>query len=197
MAEVKINRDKSDKEIVEKRKAKPVVGSPATKQKKTLGTKIKELFFNDDTIDVKEYVINEVIIPTIRFTLSDIILGNFRGGSVYNRGRTDYGAYSKRSVYSYGQRPKPPENREPEQPREGFENAIFATRQEAQDALDDLKGRIEEFGSASVGDLYDMAMISGDFTDYYKGWYNLDRSFVKRVMGGFVIDLPRPVLFKN
>ena len=72
-----------------------------------------------------------------------------------------------------------------------FGDIILATRAEADRVLDHLSGLIDEFGQASVLDLYEIVNIDGNFTDDKWGWTQLRTAGVIRVRDGYLLDLPR------
>ena len=47
---------------------------------------------------------------------------------------------------------------------------------------------------ATIGDLYDLVGMTGDFTDNKWGWDNLSRASTTRVRDGYILVLPRPVV---
>jgi hypothetical protein len=53
---------------------------------------------------------------------------------------------------------------------------------------------IGEYGSVTVADLLEMVSLDSSFTDWKYGWTDLRGSSVKRVRGGYLIVLPKPIL---
>lgn len=76
--------------------------------------------------------------------------------------------------------------------RHDFDEIILENRVEAEEVLDRLFERIEEYGTATVADLYDLVGMTGDYTDNKYGWTGLATASVSRTKGGYVLDLPRP-----
>jgi len=72
------------------------------------------------------------------------------------------------------------------------EDIILRTRGEGEAVIASLSDLIEDYGVASVADLYDLVGITGSFTDNKYGWTNLRTASVTRVRDGFLLNLPRP-----
>ena len=77
------------------------------------------------------------------------------------------------------------------------EQFVFSTRQDALKVLEYLKGRIQEFGSASVLDYYDAIQEPADYMMANRGWMDLSMAEVRATPEGFIIDLPRPIALKR
>lgn len=71
-----------------------------------------------------------------------------------------------------------------------FSEIIFEHRVEAEDALDRMRLRLEQYDVVSVSDLYSIVGIDDTIQDNKWGWTNLDGSYVRRYRGSFVLDLP-------
>ena len=71
-----------------------------------------------------------------------------------------------------------------------FTEVIFENRVEAQDVLDRMRMRLEQYNVVSVSDLYSIVGIDDTVQDNQWGWTNLDGSYVRRYRGSFILDLP-------
>ena len=71
-----------------------------------------------------------------------------------------------------------------------FDDIILETRWEAEEVLSHMIDLIENYGVASVADLYELVGITGSFTDNKYGWTNLSSATVSRVRDGYLINLP-------
>ena len=76
-------------------------------------------------------------------------------------------------------------------------NIILPTREGAEKVLDAMFDLINGPGKASVSDYYQLAGISGRYSDEKYGWFDLKKVEVRRVRDGYSLDLPRPVKFDN
>ena len=183
----------------EEKKVEKVIEGKVTTRKKPLGKKFAETFLGDDIENVKSYIFFDVIVPTIKDTISNVVSsavdmmlfgGDARPGGNRKSNNQPYVSYSnyykggneRRTVQNHGGR------------KRDFRDVIFETRGEAERVRNDLMDLCAEYGQASINDLYDLCGITGDFTDEHYGWTDLSRLNVSRVRGGgYVIDLPRAV----
>lgn len=75
---------------------------------------------------------------------------------------------------------------------------VLATRAEAEAVLDELYKLVENYEFVSVGDYLELVGIGSTFTDQKMGWIELKDIQIKRITSaGFVLDLPKPTLFKT
>lgn len=73
-----------------------------------------------------------------------------------------------------------------------FGEIILGSMAEANEVLDRLYIMIDQFGTATVADLYEMCDLSANFVDRNWGWTDISGSRVRRVRNGYLLDLPRP-----
>ena len=64
---------------------------------------------------------------------------------------------------------------------------------EAENIIDRLSDLIENYDTATVADLYDLAGITSNFTDDRWGWYTLEGASVSHLREGYLLNLPKPV----
>lgn len=211
MSEKKLVRDfeypsnsKATKTIIEvpvkEKKIDPIVTGTVIRQKKSLGQKFSESFLGDDTRSVGDYIINDVLIPAFKSTLSDMVGGGIemllfgerrsRGGSTIYRDRDrSYIPYNRpQSRYSRDDREPIRINRS----QMDLDDIIIETRGEAEEVLSNLVDLIENYDVVSVSDYYDLVGIESNFTDNKWGWTNLRDASVERTRKGYCIRLPRP-----
>lgn len=208
MATVNIPEYPDNSQIKEESKERPIrreqdpdrpkLHGKATRKKKGLGKRFGETFLSEDRGDVGEYLIFDVLIPAAKDTLTDLVgrglemllYGESRGYSSRSRsgGRTGYHNYSK---YSQTER-KRPQTTQRNRRTMNFDDIVFDNRADAEQVLDYIIGRIEDYEVATIADFYDAAEITADYTDNKWGWYDLADAYVKRVRDGFIIVLPRP-----
>ena len=75
MEEFKGNPKLKTQVVEEKKEITPVVKSGVTTKKQGLGRKFADTFLADNAKDVKSYIFSDVIIPTLRDGLFDVISG--------------------------------------------------------------------------------------------------------------------------
>lgn len=183
----------------EKKVVKKVVKGGVKKRKKPLSKKLTETFIGEDIDNVSSYIINDVLIPAAKSTIFDMVQGGFemllfgerRGYSSRSRG-------NNKSYVSYNNYSNKRDDRRDisyrDRARHNFDDIILETRAEAQDVLGGLSDLIQDYDSASVADLYDLLGVTGNFTDNKYGWTDLRNASIRPVRGGYLVDLPRPIL---
>lgn len=188
------SKAKTEKPVVEKVKLVQVTESVAIERKKGLGTKIKETFTGDDMHSVVQYVVLEVGVPAVKTLLSDIVSQGierllFGGASPRVSRRTGYTSYNKVSsgVSTSGR----PQMSARARATHDFREIILPDRGDAEMTLENLQAQIDEYGMATVEDLYSLVGITGNFQDSQWGWTDLRGSGVKRVREGYLLELPR------
>jgi hypothetical protein len=188
----------------EPRKLDKVITGSVRKQKRPLSKKFAEVFLEDDTKSVGNYIFHDVLIPAAKALISDVIgggvemllFGERRGrasSSLYrdgNRTRVNYGS-------SYRSLDRDPRDRGRDisrvsRVRHDFDEIVFETRGEAEEVLSRLVDLTRDYNQATVADLYQLVGITENFTDNNYGWTNLSSSSVSRVRDGYVINLPQP-----
>lgn len=192
----------------EKPKLQPVTKS-AVQRKMSIGRRIKNALVVDDAQSIGAYLLEDVVIPTVKTLISDIavgaieraLYGEARGrpmssSRISGRGYTPYNR-----IYSSGSRVTPPDDG-PGDKRElsrdarrshDFGEIVFESRAEAYEVLDRLNDQIKSFDVATVGDLLDLSGITATHVDENWGWRTLATAQVRRVRNGYILDLERPV----
>lgn len=204
--------DKQTPEEQPKKEVERVIYSSVNRRKKPIGKKIKETFFGGDPRDVTEHIVQDVVVPGIKNTVTDMLIeaierafyGEVRSGS--RRGAARYGRADHTPYNRYSSTGKPVEklwNGKPD-PRNAngatkrgralhdFDEIILDTKSEAEEILDRLVGHCEQFEGVTVAELYTMLGEKPNFTDYKWGWDDLRDARTSRVRGGYLLDLPRP-----
>jgi len=186
------HKSKQEKE----KKVEKVVQGTVTTRKKSLGKKFSETFLGDDIENVKGFIVFDVIVPTIKDTISNVVssgidmllFGEARGSNTRRQGGKSYVSYSN---YYDNKRDRKPVNTQ--RGTHDFRDIILETRGEAEEVLSNMVDILYDFNEVSVADLYDLCGISNsNWTDNKYGWTDLSGACVKRARGGgYIIDLPR------
>jgi len=186
----------------EPKKIEKVIKGSVVTRKKTLSRRFIDLFFGDDVESVSSYIMYEVLVPAMKDTVFDMIrggtemllFGESKGVSRQKRsGRGGGRSYVQYDRVSY----RDERRREPASRSRGhhnFEEVVLESRTEAEEVRNTLIDLLEEYGIATVADLYDMVGIDRNYTDEKWGWDNLSASRIERVKGGWLINLPRPII---
>lgn len=190
------------KSINGKERIPPVVSrSQIVSTKKPLGKKISELFGNEDTKNVKQWLFLDVIIPGIKETILDMLSmmffgePNSRGRKKRSDGdRVNYSSYYKgssdrRSNSRYSRSRKDYYDSDD---RVDFRNIILRDRSDAEHVINEMRDRIRKDGSVSVADLLDAIDIPGRYTDNNWGWDDERDIGIRKISNGFLIDVAEP-----
>ena len=187
-------------------KADKVVSNKVITRKQPLSRKILKTFVGQDVVDVKGYLINEMIVPSLKNFVCDVmqdipqmlLFGDTRRSRDPRARGGSYVSYDR--FYSGGKdRRDRRDNRGEPRVRSltrYTDEIILTTRGECEKIIFDLSDRIEDYGQATIADLNDMIGKTGEFTDCYWGW--ADRSAMrsasfKRVREGWLLLLPEAV----
>lgn len=196
MGEYASNSNKS-KELAENEQAKKiekVVQGNTRVKKKSDVRKLFDVFVPEDTLSVKNYILHDVVIPSIKNAISsvvDIVLfGEVRRSRKKGDGtsRASYGSYyeSERDRRREYAAPKP-------RNVFGYDMIEYDTRGDAERVLAAMDDALERYGYVSVLDIYDLSDISDvpHSADKY-GWTDLTGTRVSRQRNGsYIIDIPR------
>ena len=198
-SEVRVNTNAQTPTPVQKEhesRVKPVVTGKVTRQKESTLDKLKKAWFGEDVVNVKDYVIFDVMIPALKATVSDMIsngvevllFGETRGKRK-KEGKSYDGYYRRRD-----DRDRDRSDRSRVSGSRPYDDILLDSRGEAEEVLSQLSDLAYDYGQASVADLYDLVGISAKFTDEKYVWYkgDLRSAGVRRVRDGYLLELPRP-----
>lgn len=195
----------------EPKKVNKVITGTVVKRKKSLGKRFIETFVGEDIGNVKDYIIHDVLIPSGKDVITDIVKGivdtvqgtievalygeRKRSSSNRDRGRS-YVSYN-----NYSSRDRDRDKREDRRDisargraRHNFDEIVLTSRGEAEEVLSHLVDLTIDYGQATVSDLYDLVGITEAFTDNKYGWKDLSSASTSRIREGYVLNLPKPVL---
>ena len=199
MAEVnpekyKSNSYRSKAEAEEKKANEKVIKGSAKIHQKTTGEKLKETLFGEGVDNVGDYVIFDVIIPTLKEmvvnSVSDginmLLFGETKRGRSNSRnnrsGYVQYESYSRNRDRDSGRRAQ-----------FDFSDIEFETRADAIDVLDAIEDTISMYDVASVSDLYEFAGITPRPTDNNYGWTSVNTAeILMKRNGNYILSMPRP-----
>lgn len=205
MSEYKANSHKSKEttevEVVEKKKVEKVTSGKVKTKKKSEIHKWTDIFLAEDITNVKSYIIDEVLLPAAKKAVSDIVTNGI-DMLLYGETRAkDKGKGSRVSYSKYYDDRDRYDSRSRDRDRDAgrrrvrngydYEDVILETRGEAEDVLDRMDDLIDNYGIVSVGDLYDLVGIQGNYTDNKYGWTNLRNAEVQRIRDGYLLKLPK------
>lgn len=186
----------------EKEVITPVGDTPALAKKKTVKDKAASLFIKEDFRSVCRYVFRDILVPALKKTFvaminngtNMMVYGDGRGGG-YDRDR-DYRG-SRTSYQDYYDRDRDYDYRGRTQrittPTYAYDEVIFRSRGEAEEARRRMRDHINRKGAVSVAYMYALAGWSYDYTAEYYGWRNLDFAEIVPLSSGYYLKLPRAV----
>lgn len=180
----------------EKKKVEKVISGTARTKKKGEISKFADIFISEDAANVKSYLLTDVIVPAVKKVISDIVrdgIDMILYGSTgvrkqnSNHGQASYVSYNR--FADSGNRVSTGT-----QTRTGYsyEMVIVDSRGEAEEIVARMDELIDLYGEVSVADLYDLAGITGHYTDNKYGWKNIHNVKITRARdGGYVIEMPK------
>ena len=188
------SREQEAHDPMPEKRTEKVVSGNVKQRKKTGLSRAASTFMPGDVESVKSYILMDVLVPSIKRAISDIVCNGINmllGESTRGKGGNSVGAkVSYRQYYR-----DPDERRDYAAPRAqaqySYDDIIFDNRGDAEEVLYRMGELLERFDVVSVADLFDMAGISCNYTDNKYGWTDLRNARVERVRDGYVINLPR------
>lgn len=200
MAEVKMTpnshkykAEQEQRNYSQQKKVKRVVKNGVKPRKKD----ISSLFIAEDLKSVGKYVLEEVLIPTVKNAIVDMVsngvammFGCEKRKSSKGNSSTPYVSYRDYSSRSSG-------SDFTERRRYDFEYDVIESRSEAEEILEQMSDLIDTYDSVSVADVYEMLGKKTNYTDFDYGWTNIASAKIIRVSNGYVLKLPRVKPLKN
>lgn len=184
-----------------KKEVHQITKTQARIRKKSPGKKFLESFIADDAVNIKDYIIYDVLLPALKNTVVDAVTNSIQmifwgdkrpsSNTLRSGGKTyvSYGSYSSISS-SNNRRDMGAGSRA----RHNFDDLVLSSRGEAEDVLSQLVDLTIDYGFASIADLYYMTGLQSTPTDQKWGWRDLSTAYVARVRDGYMIKLPKTIL---
>ncbi len=193
-----------NREEKEKKKVEKVITGNVIRKKPSVSKKVTDVFLGEDIDNIKDYVIFDVMIPALKDLIFDVFSGGLsmtlfgnstrKNSKLYNNKGNTYVSYN--SMYNGSSKNSQRSITDRSRSLYNFDEIILESKAEADEVLSNLVDLIDDYGIASVGDLYDSLGIHSDFTDQSYGWMNLSSASVRRVREGYILHLPKPQLIK-
>lgn len=183
-----------------------IVDASEYKKKENGFTKLIDIFLPEDVYDLKDYIVNDIVVPAIKDGLEDIghtlIRGSGRKKSSSSKRRRRYydddddirPAYRK--YYDDRRRgDRYDDDRYYRSETANFKNVKFKNRGDAERILTKMEDIIYKNRFVSILDFYDITGQHSNPTDDNYGWTNLDRVKVERLRSdnGYIIRFPSPM----
>lgn len=188
-----VSRNNEEAKVIKK------VANARTRKKNEM-RKLADAIVADSVTNVKDYIVADIIIPTIKETLYDIVTNGLRM-SLFGENAP---AVKKRSDSSkvrytdYYDKPTRERDRG-SRTRLGYviDDVLLDSRGEAEQVLDAMDDMIDKYGFCSVADFYESVGKRGRHTDHNYGWDNLSNARVVYTRDGYELKLPRPIPYEK
>lgn len=187
---------------VAEKKVKKVINGTARVKKKNGARKLADVFISEDAANVKSYILMDVIIPSVKDVLSNVVkdsIDMILFGGTNHKSRRPNGtnsSYVSYNRFSDKQDDRRYSSRSSIASRYDFDDIIIDSKSEAEEVLEQMDGLLDTYGMVTVADLCDLVGISCEYTDTKYGWTNLRNARVERTRDGYVLDLPRVATLK-
>ena len=192
------SREKGDRKNEPNRnekKLEKVVSGETKKYRKSEAKKFLGLFTPEDTDNIKNFIVMDIIVPGIKNAIADVV-SIMLFGEANRAGRSIRDGRSKLSYQRY-YRDDREERRDYVHPRTStfeYDDVLFETRGDAEMVLDQLVIVLEQYGLVSVADFYDLAGVTcRSYTANKYGWTDLRNAKVVRIRDGYILQLPRTI----
>lgn len=173
-------------------KTEKIVIGPVKQKKKSEIRKLADVFLYEDIVNVKQYILYDVVIPMIKSGILDTFYMLFYGET--GRSRESSRISSKPSYVKYYDKVNGRRNeiRPNDRSMRTYDDLIFPSRAEANEVLNKMEDYIKHYDAVRVADLYEMIGYSGDYTDNKYGWTDLrSATIVRERDGGYLLKLPK------
>lgn len=186
----------SHKHKEENKKVEKVVKGKVKTKKKNEIQKLAGSIISEDARTVKSYILMDVLIPSIKDAIEDIVTNGTRmilRGETGVRNRSSSSGLSKIS-YNKAYDSRNNRDRSPVRRHVGYnlDDIVLETRGEAEEVLSHMDDLIETYGIVSVADLYDLiGYTNGSYNDNKWGWTNIRTAEPIHVRDGYLLKLPK------
>lgn len=172
----------------DKKVEKVVTGAVKSKKKNEI-QKFANNFISEDISNIKDFIVMDIIVPTVKKSILDIVNMVLFGES----GKTNVSTTSKPSYRAYYDKVNNRGSVNVSRARSGYDydDIILDNRGEAEEVLDRMFELVREYDLVSVADLYDLVGLTGNYTDNKYGWTDLRGARVVPVRDGYLLKFPR------
>lgn len=203
-----------DKKNIDDKNLKPVVKIDTTKAKKSTGRQFLDSFITSDFGIVREYLIDDILIPAVKDTIVNSICSAvnmiFKGTpgkrSAWNSGSTgstfNYSGIWKQSEPGYFRQQKETKSYETaianRRSSMQYMDISFDNRADAEQVLSTMHDILDQYPSVSVADFYDLVGYDygSNWTCHDYGWTDLSGVIVTWSRGAWIIALPKAMPIK-
>lgn len=189
------SKEREAQRLPEKNVEKVTTGAVKTKKKSEL-RKFTDVFISEDVESVKLYILMDVLVPTIKKAVVDIVSDGIQMIMYGEKGgNANKSTASRVSYRSYYDRQRDDRGSRYSQPRQvggyNYDDIILETRGEAEEVLSRMDELVETYNMVSVADLCDLVGATCKYTDNKYGWTDIRSAHVIRTRDGYMIKLPK------
>ena len=203
-------------EVEEKPKLGGTIQGGVTLKRKTPGQRFTETFLNNgDVRTVGQTILLDVVVPALkemifsagRDALSMFLWGDTRasgkGGLIRSGGGIvrDYSSYSN----SLNSRSRDRDRVDIYRPEDSvkYNNLVFQIRGDAENILFNMREYINTYDDIQIVKLYELVKeqtgidIPMTSQDAKYGWSDLTNAYIRQVRGGYLLELPNPIVLDH
>lgn len=185
-----------EQEPIPEKKVEKVVSGTVTRKKKNEVEKFAGEVFSEDIRSVKNYILMDVLVPSLKKAISDIVTNGIDillyGESGHSKNRSG----SKPSYRNYYD-DKNSTSYRPTRSVYSFDDIGMESKGDAEEVLDGMIDILNQYGMVSVADMYDLVGAVGNYTDNKYGWTDLRNAYTERGRDGrYYVRLPRVIPLK-
>jgi len=193
---------KKESDTKKQHKIVPVEGAVAKKATDGAGAKVLK-WFGQDKDELRQYVIQDVIKPSIGQGILDILSMLFFGTSTRSGGNVRYTSGNTRVRYdristSGATTQTRRATRQASPIYSGYQDLVFQSRAMAEDVRMSLEDILDGFNQVTVADLYqsvkdeDGNTLPYNYNDFDYGWKNLAEVQIIARGDGYLLKMPAP-----
>lgn len=186
-------------------KKNKVINGTATVKKKSEWIKMKDIIFAGDIAKIKEFAWQEVIVPSVKKAIHDIVTNGadilIYGADGNPNKKIDIVNSSKITYGSFFNQTTRPLNSiiEPFKRVYDYDTILYDTIKDAKDVANSMISTVEDYGFVKVSDYYDYSGVTGDPMSHNYGWSKSDLGNIAIAQHGnkYIIRLPKPSEIKR
>lgn len=172
----------------EKPRAEKVIKGAAKVKKKSELQKLANIFIAEDIPNVKDYIVNDVIVPAIRKTLWDIVTGS--ADMFFGNGRSSNKSYRSNKV-SFRDYSTMSDDKYKSRSTFEYDDITLDSKSECIAILTQMDEILDQYKVVTVLDYYDLAGVTMDSSSANYGWTDIRDARIVRTRDGYVIKFPR------
>lgn len=184
-----------DQKMLERKHLDKITTGSVKVKKRPVSTRLFSSFFAEDLHTVKDYIINDLLIPNLKSFAIDSFSALLNGKASPKQPTSGtYFAYNRMTPAAQNMYGKPAGSYSPRAEKHDYNQIAFETRGDAEGVLYAMKEQIRQYTKVTIADMYELVGADCEFTDYKYGWFNLDSAYAVRTKDGYVLSLPKAVV---